>query len=176
MLAFLCYYYFFSFSLLPLAHNRAVGNHSNRNPSTSNNQRTILFLIQNQVKKKIIVLVLFCLCSALNVMHCGHLCRPGSFWGRWWCRWLIAGGSRGCTPGQESHSQFKPAAMFYLPLPAAESLQEYLRIALLGWAGLLPQPTKATLCFVMTHVPQLSLFLPVFSPLLGPKITLLSDF
>lgn len=96
---------------------------------------------------------------------------------------LIAGSSRGCPlctlwmhTRTGAHSQLKPAAMFYLPLPAAESLQGYLRIALLASAGLFPQPAKAILYFIMTHIPQLTFFLPIFSPLLEPNITLLSGF
>lgn len=54
---------FFSFfSLLPLAHNRAVGNHLNRNPSTSNNQRTVL---NSELSKKTWWVLLFFTCSLL---------------------------------------------------------------------------------------------------------------
>lgn len=147
---------FFSFfSLLPLAHNRAVGNHLNRNPSTSNNQRTVLN--SELSKKNVVVFVVFYLLSALNVKDSGHLCRPGSFWGGWCCSgWLQ--GEQGLHTRTGAPQPAKPAAMLYLPLPAAESLQGYLRIALLASAGLFPQPAKAILYFITTHIPQLTLF------------------
>lgn len=173
------YYLFFLFSLLPLAYNRDGGNHSNRNPSTSNNQRTILFLFQNEAKK----FFFFALFSTHNVMHYGHLLRSCSFWGRSWFGWLIAGGSRSspfCVRWMHTEKDRSLTASWSRQ-QCFIFLSQQQRIAVgisqgcsagLGWVAA-TQNTTATLCFVVTHAPLLCLF---SVPLLTPKITSLSDF
>lgn len=156
-------------SPMPLVYNRDEGNRSNSNPSTSNNQRTILFLFQIQRKKNHCSFSLF---SALNVIHYGHFLCSCSSWGRSWFRWLIAEGSKSSRSdvhrGQESHSQFKPAAIFFVFLS-----QQWKRGMGVSWGcsagrgwGVVAHHTKATrhtvCCFSCSSASFFAITCPIF--------------
>lgn len=167
-LLFYCYYYY-HFSpalpcLLPITEVREI-------IPTAIPELVIikeLFLFQNQ-REKIIAPFFSLLYSTLNMIHYSRFLHSCSFWGRWW----YGGYMMDCTVKQEFPllclagctwgGHCTSAALLSSPTAVQKGAKR-------GRLGVTPC-TRATLCSVLTHIPQLTLLCHLLShfPLPGSR-------
>lgn len=175
-LLFYCHHYYQlpPCSLLPPAHNRDEGNDSNSNPRTINNQRTTLFLFQNQREKIIAPFVFSFLFCTLNMIHYSHFLHSSSFWSRWWfggIRWM-AQWSRSFWARLDAHEEEIVHHQHFCLLP-----QQCRKVPRGAGSASPPAPGPSCALSSLTFLSgSSSVIWPSSVPFSTPQVTLLSSF